>query len=97
MTVSFLPLSQIGQQLPYIFLIANEIVVDDEDCSTPSKISQRIKFSEHLLIALGARHTSVDFDDVAELAREGTTARVLNRHGAVPLQIREMKIGSRSQ
>src|SRR5689334_23465795 len=41
------------------------------------------------------RSAAVDLDDVAKLARERTAARVLNRHRAVALHVREMKVGHR--
>ena len=55
---------------------------------------QRVKLGEHLLVALRARNASVDLDDVAELARERTAARVLHRHATVFLQIDETEVGN---
>src|SRR3954454_14790521 len=76
--VVFLPLGQRRHELTDIFLIPDEIVVNNKDCPAPAKISQSIKLGQYLLIALGARDPSVDFNDVAELARERTSARILN-------------------
>ena len=48
-----------------------------------------------MLIALSARHAAVNLDDVAELARKGTAARILHGHRAVTLKVGKMKVGHR--
>ena len=78
-----LPLCQIGKQQPDVLFVADEIVIDDEECAAPIQIVQSIEFREHLLIAFCSWHASVNLDDVTELARERTAARILNRHRAV--------------
>src|ERR1700687_1179827 len=92
MTVPFLPGGQFRQQSSDILLIADEIIVDDENRSAPAKILQYVELRQHLVVALCAWHTAVDFDDVAKLALKGTAARVLYGHRAVVLHIREVKV-----
>src|SRR6185503_3851722 len=75
--VSFRPLSQVRQQSPNVFLVTDEIVVHDKDIVAPSDLPQRIPLSQHLCVALGARHATIDLNDVAELAIERATAGVL--------------------
>src|SRR6266403_3544871 len=93
--VPLLPIRQLRQQASNILFIADEVIVDDEHCAAPAEREQSIEFSQHLRVALGARDAAVDFNDVAKLAVEGTTARVLDRHRTVTLHVCEMKIRNR--
>src|SRR5438876_2632659 len=88
-----LPARQLRQQLPDVLFVADKIVIDDKNGPSPSQRLQRVKFGEHLLIALGSRHAPVNLDDVAKLARERTAPRVLDGHGAVTPKIRQVKVG----
>src|SRR5882724_2712726 len=97
MAVLFLPCCQIGQEPPDIFFIADKIVVNDEDRATPTKLQKRIKLGNNLLIALGARNTPIDFDDVAELTIERTATGVLHRHRAVSFEVCELKVSNGSK
>src|ERR1051325_4735051 len=94
MAVLFLPAREIRNQSPHVLFVADEIVVDDKDGAAPAEGFERVELGENLLIALRARNPPVDFDDVAELAGEGTAARILDGHRAVTLEVRETKIGN---
>ena len=72
MSIGLLPLSQFRHQPANILFVADEIVIDDKDRAAPAQTPKRIKFGEYLLIALGSGDATVDFDDVAEFAVEGT-------------------------
>ena len=63
-----LPLDQRRAAADDVFLVADEIVVDDEERTAPAELFQGVKLGEHLLITLRARHAAVDLDDVAKLA-----------------------------
>jgi hypothetical protein len=90
--VPLLPIRQFGKEPPDVLLVANEVVVHNENCSVPTQIAQRIQLSQHLLVAFGSRHAPVNLDDVAELAVERTPTRVLHRHPAVKFEIGDTKI-----
>src|SRR6185295_3881450 len=94
--VPFLPLGQVRQKFLYVLFVTDEIVVDNEDRSAPSSVTQCIELGEHLRIALGSRNSSVDFNDVTELTIEWTPARVLNGHRTITLHISEFEIRHRS-
>ena len=83
--------------MAHVLFVADEIVVNDKNRTAPAQSLERVEFGDHLLIALGARHAPVDFDDVAKLAREWAAARVLHRHRAVAFEFSQMKVGQRSR
>src|SRR5215813_13395650 len=93
MAILLLPLSEHRQKLAHILFVADEIVIDNKNRPAPSQVSQRIKLGQHLRVAFCPGYSTVDFNDVAELATEGTSSRVLDRHSTVALQIGEMKVG----
>src|SRR5437762_1115708 len=95
--MTLLPRGKVRQQFLDVFLIADEVVVDDEDGPSPSSVAQRVQLYQHLLVALSSRHSSVDLDDVAELAIEGAAARILDRHRAVASHVGELEVRNRSQ
>src|SRR5882724_6184299 len=95
MAIGLLPFCDFQQHQTHIFLVTDEVVINDKDCAAPTKIAQRVKFSNHLLVALGARNSAVNLYDVAEFARERTTARVLNGHRAVAFHVCELKVRQR--
>ena len=64
-------------------MVADEIVIDDEDLVAPSQLAEVVELRDELRIRLGARFAAVDGDDVAELALKGAAARKLHRHGGV--------------
>ena len=90
-----MPARQLRQQLPDVLFVADEIVIDDKNGPSPTERLKRVKFGEHLLIALGSRHAPINLDDVAKLARERTAPRVLDGHCAVTLKVRQVKVGHR--
>ncbi len=90
------PLGHCGEEFLGTLFIADEVVVDDEDGVAPAGLLELIEFGEHLGDGLGARLAAVDLDDVAELAVEGTAARVLHGHGAVAIHFDEAEVGQRA-
>src|SRR5262249_7521134 len=64
-----------------------------------SAVAKRIKavqFGEYLGRALGAWHTSVQLDDVAELAGERTTARILHAGIKVLFELDQIETRNRA-
>ena len=91
------PLGQLRHQRTDVFLVADKIVVNDEDLTTPANPQQRVQFGENLLIAFCAWDASVNFYDVAELTIEWTAARVLHGHVAVLREFGQPEIRNRRQ
>ena len=48
---------------------------------------QGVEFGQNLLVRLGSRHSTVQLDNVAELAIERTAARELNTHMEIMLEL----------
>src|SRR5215211_7748317 len=80
-----------GHEALDVALVADEVVVHDEDEPAPARRAQRVQLGQHLLVRLRARHAAVYFDDVAELALERAAARILDAHRAVALKLRELE------
>src|SRR5262245_24158616 len=91
--VTLRPLGQDREQPLDVALVADKVIVNDENRPAPADPKERVQLSQHLLIALRAGGAAIDLDDVAELALEGTAARVLDRHRAVASEVGEMEIG----
>ena len=70
----FLPASDLWQQQLGVALIADEVVIYKEDRSSPAQVVQALELSDQLLRILCAWFTSIENDDVAELAIEWTAA-----------------------
>ena len=87
------PVGQDREQSLDVALVADEVVVHDEDHPAPADPQERVQLGQHLLIALRARDAAIDLDDVAELALEGAAARVLDRHRAVASEVGELEVG----
>src|SRR2546429_9069663 len=85
-------LREVREQLFRAALVANEVVVDEEDVSGAQR-PQRIELAPDLVHALGTRLPAEHDDDVAELALEGTPARELHTHGLVPVDLEEVEAG----
>ena len=71
--VIFLPAGDIRQQLLGRFLVADHVVVDEED-AVHAEAPQRVEFAPDLIRALHARLASEHDDDVAEFAGERAPA-----------------------
>ena len=86
------PFGQFRDQRSDILFVTYEIVVNDEDLTTPPNPHQRVQLGENLLITLRAWDATIDLDDVAELTIEWTAARVLHGHVAVLLKFGQREI-----
>src|SRR5206468_1459023 len=89
--MAFLPLFQLEGQFEGDFVVADKIVVDDEDLVAPAEFKQPIELRQQLAGALGSGFPSVERDDVAELALERTSAGELHRHGGILLELEQIK------
>ncbi len=88
--VGLAPRGDGAQQLLRELLVADEIVVDEEDLGRAEAVAL-LDLGHHLRHALHARPATVDDDDVAELAIEGAAARELNRHRVVLVDVEEIE------
>jgi len=85
-----------AQQILGELLVADEVVVDDEDLLGAEPVAL-LDLGHHLVHLLGARAPAVDDDDVAELALEGTAARELDRHGVIAIDVQQVEARHRRQ
>src|SRR4029079_15827975 len=90
MVALFQPALEPGQQRTQVLLVSDEIVVDEIDMPAITVIVERLQFGENLIVALGARHASIQLDDVAELARERTAARILHANEKVVFELEQI-------
>ncbi len=90
------PARDLAQQILGEFLVADEIVVDDEDLLGAEPVAL-LDLGHHLVHLLGARAPAVDDDDVAELALERTAARELDRHGVIAVDVQQVEARHRRQ
>src|SRR5262249_21220727 len=90
--VTLRPVGQGREQSLDVALVANKVIVNDENRPAPADPQQRVQLGQRLLIALRAGDAAIDLDDVAELALKGTAARVLDRHRAVASEVCNMKV-----
>ncbi len=85
-----LPTDQRRQQvLAQPALVADEIVIDKKNRTAPTGCDQGVKFGDYLRSGLCAAAAAELGGDVAELAVEGTTARILHAHRAVVTHVRK--------
>ena len=89
--MAFLPLFQLEGQFEGDFVVADKIVVDDEDLVAPAEFKQPIELRQQLAGALGSWLPSVDGDDVAEFALERTPAGELHRHRRILPELEQIK------
>ena len=90
-----LPLLDGRQQQLGVALVADEVVVHQEDGATPAQVVERLQLSHQLLGCLGARLAPVQHDDVAELALERATTRELHAHRVVGVELKQIEAGHR--
>ena len=76
-------------------LVADEVVVDHEDRSSPLQPVQGVELGQDLVRRLGAGHLAVELDDVAEFAVERASAGELHAHRVVALQVDEVEARNR--
>jgi hypothetical protein len=60
-------------------------------------LAELVQFGEDLFYCFGAGLATIDLDDVAELAVEGTAARVLYGHGGIAAHLDEAEVGERAK
>src|SRR5262247_1909238 len=86
------PVGQGREQSLDVALVADKVIVNDENSPAPADPQERVQLGHHLLIALRARDAAIDLYDVAELALKGAAARVLDRHRAVASDVGEVEV-----
>src|SRR3984885_16176017 len=91
MVVLLLPYGQFARERQRLVMVADEIVIDDEDLVAPSQFAQGVELRDELRVRLGAGLAAVDGDDVAELALEGAATRKLHRHGGVFVEAQQIE------
>src|SRR4029077_21194358 len=92
----FLPGFEPRQQGAEVFLVADEIVVDEIDMPAITLIVQRLQFSENLIVGLGTRHATIKLDNVAELAGERAATRILHANEEIVIEIDQIVAGHRA-
>src|SRR5258707_12646734 len=50
-------------------------------------IVERLQFGENLIVSLGARHATIQLDDIAELAGERAAARILHADEEIVIEL----------
>src|ERR1700732_2965560 len=50
-------------------------------------IVERLQFGQNLIVSLGARHATIQFDDIAELAGERAAARILHAYEEIVIEL----------
>jgi hypothetical protein len=85
-------LPQEGLQRP---AVPDQVVVHEVDVPAVPERVQGVELPEHLGGGLGPGHPSVQVDDVAELAVERATARVLDPDVQVAVELQEIEAGDR--
>src|SRR5262249_23511098 len=86
-----LPLAQFWQELLECLLVSDEVVVNKINVPAIARSIDGVEFRQHLLRRLGARNSTKQLDDVAELAVEGAAARELHRHEQVVCGIEQVE------
>ena len=61
-----LPIGEHRQQIHRISLVADEVVVNQENLASPAQSIQQFKLVHHLIRGLGAGHATIELGDVAE-------------------------------
>ena len=89
-----LPVAERRQEGLGLLLVADEVVVHDEDVCHAERVD-RLHLGQHLGDGLGPRAAAVHHDDVAELAVVGAAARELDGHAAVALDLEEIEARQR--
>lgn len=89
-----LPVDEGGEEFPHeVVLVADEVVVDEEDFALPAKLLEVVKFGDDLFGAFDARAVAEEGGDVAEFALKRAATGILDAHGGVLPQFREVPEG----
>jgi hypothetical protein len=82
------PPDQRGQQfLPQVPLVADKVVVDEEDPSPPARLPEAVQLREDPFGGFHPRPMAEHRGDAAEIAVEGAAARILHAHRGVGAMI----------
>ena len=90
-----LPLLQGRQQQFGVALVADEVVIHQEDRAPPAQVVEVLELGDQLLRRLGPGLAAVENDDVAELALERAAPGELHAHGVVGVELQQVKAGHR--
>ena len=93
--MALLPLGDHRQQLHCLPLVADEVVVDQEDRASPAQPVQQVELLHDLVRRLGPGYLTVELDDVAELAVERAPTRELHAHRVVAVHLDEVEARNR--
>src|SRR4029077_20588005 len=89
------PACKVGEKTLHRLLVADQIVVDEIYVAPVAKLVELVELSEHLLICFGARDAAIEFNDVAELAGEWTSPRVLDADIEVLIELQKVEARDR--
>src|SRR6266851_3904093 len=92
----FEPGFQLGQERLDRLLVADEVVVDEVDVTAIAETIERLQLVQHLGVGLGAGHSPVKLDNVAELAGERAAARELHADVKIMLDLQEVESWNRA-
>src|SRR5688572_21416598 len=81
------PGSELGEHSLSLSLVSYEIVVNQEDIALEAEPLEHRQLCADLLRSFGTRHTAVDLDNVAKFTSKRATARELQRHGGVVIDV----------
>jgi len=90
-STGLLPLDESGHEV--IFrggFVADEVVIDEEDGSSPAGVMEGIEFGDDPGAGFDSRVAAEEGGDVAEFAVEGASAGELDAHGGVLGEIGEL-------
>ena len=90
-----LPILDGRQQQLGVALVADEVVIHQEDGPAPAQVIEGLQFGHQLVGGFGAGLAPVEHDDVAELALERAAARELHAHRVVGIELEQVKAGDR--
>ena len=93
--MGLLPFGEDREKLHRLPLVADEIVVDQEQGALPSQPVQRIELGHHLGRRLRSGYAAVKLGDVTEFAVEWAPPRKLKTHRIVVVQVDEIEARNR--
>ena len=86
----FHPRLQRLEHKAYITLIADEIVIDEEDTASPTEVIEALQFCKKLLGRFCSGFATVENNNVAKLTLERTSSRELDRHIVVGVHLQQV-------
>src|ERR1700736_2825785 len=85
-----LPSDDFAENVFYRLLIADQIVINDEDAAEPTKTAKQLQFGNNLGYRLEARTTTEGYNDVTKLAGEWAAARELHRSHDITVHLQKV-------